>query len=197
MRVIDVSRLPPIAFGSRTTLWWGVTGLTFIEGTVFGLLAVTYFYLRFDFATWPPAGTPRPDLLAATLNVALLLLSIVPMELANRAAKAERRYLVGIWFAYASLAGVGALVLRIFEFGAFHCRWDTNAYGSIVWTILGMHTTHLVVSTADNVLLMALMLGGPVERKHFVDSHVNAIYWYFVVACWVPFYAMLYFVPRL
>ena len=196
MKALDVSKLPPIAFGPRATLWWGVTSLTFIEGTVFALLAESYFYLRLDFAAWPPAGTPRPDLLAATLNMALLLVSIVPMELANHAAKDERRYLVGIWFLYATLAGLVALVLRAFEFPAFHCQWDTNAYGSIVWTILGAHTTHLVISTADNALLMALMLWGPVERKHFVDAHINAIYWYFVVGGWMPLYAMLYLVPR-
>ena len=25
---------------------------------------------------------------------------------------------------------------------------------------------------------------GPVERKHFVDVNVNAVYWYFVVLAW-------------
>jgi len=77
-----------------------------------------------------------------------------------------------------------------------HIRWDANAYGSIVWTTLGMHTGHLIASTLENILLMLLMRAGPVERKHFVDVNVNAVYWYFVVLAWLPVYAIIYFAPR-
>jgi len=38
---------------------------------------------------------------------------------------------------------IAFIVVRAYEFGTLHCRWDTNAYGSIVWTLLGFHTTHL------------------------------------------------------
>jgi heme/copper-type cytochrome/quinol oxidase subunit 3 len=38
---------------------------------------------------------------------------------------------------------------------------------------------------------------GPVERKHFVDVNVNAVYWYFVVLAWLPIYIILYFGPHL
>jgi heme/copper-type cytochrome/quinol oxidase subunit 3 len=40
------------------------------------------------------------------------------------------------------------------------------------------------------------MLIGPIEGKRFVDVSENAIYWYFVVALWVPLYVIIYWVPR-
>jgi cytochrome c oxidase subunit I+III len=196
-RVLDVSRLPAVASGPRATIWWGVLGLVTIEGTMFGLLVATYFYLPQNFSEWPPLGTRLPDLTAGTINMALLLASLWPMRLAHRAALEEHRQ--PIWIALAACIVIGAvsLVLRGLEFNAMHSRWDTNAYGSVVWTILGMHTIHVIASSLENVLLALLMRAGPVERKHFVDVNVNAIYWYFVVLAWLPIYAILYFAPRL
>ena len=193
---IDVSALPAKAFGPRTTIWWGVLGLLTIECTMFGILVASYFYLTKNFSVWPPPGTPAPDLGAATANMILLLASVWPMRVAHRNAFVERRRPIALALALCTLAGVIALVLRFFEFRAMHIRWDTNAYGSIVWTILGMHTGHLIASTLENILLMVLMRAGPVEAKHFVDTNVNAVYWYFVVFAWLPIYCVVYFAPR-
>ncbi len=193
---LDVSHLPPIAFGPRATIWWGVLGLLAIEGAMFAILLATYFYLRQNFSVWPPAGTPPPDLLAGTANMILLLASLWPMRIAHRAGFEEKRRLVWIALAICIVIGLVSIVLRAFEFSATHCRWYTNAYGSVVWTTLGMHLGHLIASTLENILLALLMRRGPVERKHFVDVNVNAIYWYFVVIGWLPVYAVLYFAPR-
>ncbi len=194
---LDVSSLPPVAFGPRTTIWWGVIGLLAIEGTMFAILIATYFYLRQNFATWPPLGTPPPDLFAGAVNMALLLLSIWPMRVAHRAALAERRRPIWIALAICTVIGLVSMALRGFEFAATHCRWYTNAYGSILWTTLGVHLGHLIASTLENILVAILMWTGPVERKHFVDANVNAVYWYFVVLAWLPVYAIIYFAPRL
>jgi cytochrome c oxidase subunit III len=193
---IDVGTLPAKAFGPRTTIWWGVLGLLTIEGTMFGILVASYLYLTKNFSAWPPLGTPPPDLGVATVNMILLLASVWPMRVAHRAAFIERRRPIALALAVCTLAGMVALVLRFFEFRAMHIRWDTNAYGSIVWTILGMHTGHLIASTLENILLMVLMRAGPVESKHFVDTNVNAVYWYFVVFAWLPIYCLVYFAPR-
>jgi heme/copper-type cytochrome/quinol oxidase subunit 3 len=91
---------------------------------------------------------------------------------------------------------MAAVVLRVVEFRALHVRWDMNAYGSIVWMILGMHTGHLVTSTIENVLVALVMFSRGLEDKHFVDATVNAVYWYFVVCSWVPLYAIVFLVPR-
>jgi heme/copper-type cytochrome/quinol oxidase subunit 3 len=195
-RRVDVSGLPGVAFGARATIWWGVVGLLTIEGTMFALLAATYFYLHQNYSTWPPLGTPAPDLAAGTANMALLLASLWPMRIAHRAGIDERRRPIWIALAVCTVIGIAAMVLRAFEFLAMHCRWDSHAYGSVVWTTLGIHTGHLIASTLENVLIGLLMLRGPVERKHFVDTNVNAIYWYFVVLAWLPIYAMIYFAPR-
>jgi hypothetical protein len=85
-----------------------------------------------------------------------------------------------------------ALLLRAIELSNLPFRWDSNAFGSLFWGVLCLHTMHLVAGNAENVLFLALLYRGPVEKKHLVDLEVNGIYWYFVVLAWLPLYAIFY-----
>jgi cytochrome c oxidase subunit 3 len=89
------------------------------------------------------------------------------------------------------------LVLRVFEFTTLNVRWDDNAYGSILWLILGLHTTHLITDFADTVVLTVLMFTKHGQGKRFSDVEDNAVYWDFVVLSWLPIWALLYGFPRI
>jgi cytochrome c oxidase subunit 3 len=97
-----------------------------------------------------------------------------------------------------SLLGIAPLVVRWFEFPALNVRWNTNAYGSAVWFLLGLHTTHLLTDVADTLVLAALMFTRQGNNgRRFSDVSDNAFYWDFVVLTWLPIYALLYWVPRI
>jgi heme/copper-type cytochrome/quinol oxidase subunit 3 len=91
---------------------------------------------------------------------------------------------------------LGFLGVRVLEFQSLNVRWDTNAYGSAVFTLLGLHTLHLVTDFADSVVLAVLMFTGPLEGRRYVDVSENAVYWYFVVLAWLPIYVVIYFGAR-
>lgn len=194
---LDVSGLPTVVFGSRATLWWGVAGLIAIEGTVFAIVAATYFYLRGGAAEWPPPGVAQPPLALTTAFVAVLLVSTVPMHWTNKAALRGDLRGIQIWLTVATFLGVAALVMRGFELSLLSYEWRSHAYGSVVWTILSLHTLHLLTSIGENALFLILLAKGPVEDKHLLDVTVNGMYWFFVVAAWIPFYAILYLDPGL
>jgi cytochrome c oxidase subunit I+III len=195
-RRIDVSDLPDYAFGPRSTLWWGTAGFIVIEATAFALALFAYFYLRSNSPEWPPGVAP-PDLLWGTLNTLILLASTVPNQWAKNAAEAQRLGPVRLWLVVAIAFGVAFLVVRGFELAALNVAWDTNAYGSIVWAIMGLHTTHLLTDVVDTGVLTALMFTRHAHGRRFVDVSENAFYWYFVVLVWLPLYAVIYWVPRL
>ena len=195
-RGLDVSQLPSFGFGQRSLMWWGTLGLVAIEGTVFALAIMTYFYIRTLSDDWP-MGSPAPGLPWGTLNLAIVLLSAIPNHWAKGAAE---RYDLGRTRAglLACLVfELAAIAIRFLEFGALNVAWDTNAYGSIVWTLLGLHTLHLVTDFVDSAVLYALVLRDPVEGKSFVDVTENAIYWDFVVLAWIPIYLVIYWGARL
>jgi heme/copper-type cytochrome/quinol oxidase subunit 3 len=194
--VLDVSGLPTYAFGHRSLMWWGTMGLMLIEGTVFAIGVMTYFYLRSLAQEWPISATP-PALLWGTLNTVVLLLSLWPNHLAKRAAERQDRRAATLWVAVCLLLAVVFLALRALEFGALHILWNENAYGAVIWFLLGLHTTHLLTDTVDTAVLGALLLAGPFDGRRHVDVSENAMYWYFVVFSWLPIYGVIYVAPRL
>jgi cytochrome c oxidase subunit 3 len=195
MKTLDVSELPSYAFGPRSLMWWGTMGVVAIEGMVFALAIATYFYLWSQSREWP-LGVPPPDLKWGTLNTAILIASVLPNQMAKKAAEAHDLARVRLLMVIAIAFAVAFIVVRFIEFGGLNCRWDTNAYGSIVWTLLGLHTVHLLTDFFDTVVLAVLMFTGPIEGRRFVDAAENCEYWDFVVIAWLPIYAVIYWAPR-
>jgi heme/copper-type cytochrome/quinol oxidase subunit 3 len=193
--IVDVSDLPTYAYGHRSLVWWGTIGMIAIESTVFALAAFSYFYIRSRADEWPPT-VDAPELLWGTLNFGIMLVSLIPNQWAKHVAEAEDRTKVRIGLTVCLAFGVALLVIRAFEFGALNCRWDTNAYASAVWMLLGLHTLHLLTDFYDSVVLTVLSYTGPWEGKRYVDVSENAMYWYFVVIAWIPVYAIVYLAPR-
>ncbi|PXW26414.1 cytochrome c oxidase subunit I [Paraburkholderia caballeronis] len=193
---IDVRALPSFGFGARSPMWWATLGLMLIEGTVFAIAVVMYFYLRSANATWP-LNAPPPDWRWGTLNTFVLLASLLPNEAARRAANRGDRAGSRFWLSVCLGFALVFLIVRAVEFTALNVSWYTNAYGSIVWLLLGLHTTHLITDTVDTAVLAVLLFTGPFEGRRFVDTSENAVYWYFVVLSWLPIYAVVYLAPRL
>jgi len=193
---LDVSALPPGAFGSRTLTFWGTLGIVVIESTVFAVAIGAYFYLVSRFPAWPPHGVAAPELRWGTLNTLILLGSLVPNELARRAGEHVDLGRVRIWMVVGLAFALAFNIVRVLEFAHLNVMWDHDAYGSIVWLLLGLHTTHIVTDFLDSSVLTALMFIGPVEEHRFVDVEENAVYWYFVVLAWLPIYGVIYWAPR-
>ncbi len=194
-RTVDVSELPTFAFGHQGLIWWGTVGYMVIEASMFLISFVVYFYLRLKVDQWPPS-LPDPDPTFGTINLVVLLGSLAPNYLAKAAAERLDLPKVRMWMAVMVVVGLLPLAIRFFEYFALGCRWDSNAYGSIVWVLLSLHTMHLATDAADTVVLGALMFTDKVEGKRFVDVSENALYWNFIVFSWIPVYLVIYFGPR-
>jgi cytochrome c oxidase subunit 3 len=194
--VQDLSDLPLHGMGSASPTWWGTLAFMLLEGTGFALVIAIYLYLGSLAKNWPPA--PPPDLLPGSLVTVVLLASVAPNVLISRWAEQRDLAKVRIGIIIMSVLGIVPIVIRFFEFPAMHVSWDSNAYGSIVWTMLGLHTTHLITDLADTLVLGVLMFTrhGRNSRR-FGDLQDNAMYWNFVVLTWLPVYFCIYFLPRL
>jgi heme/copper-type cytochrome/quinol oxidase subunit 3 len=202
--VIDVSELPHHEFDTYDPVWWGNNLLLAIETSMFAILIATYFYLRQNFTLWPPPVAqltatlrPLPELGYGTANTILLVLGCIPMVLTDLSARRDDRRTSQIGLVICAICGFVALVLRSFEYSAVYFRWDSNAYGSVVWFMLGMHMLHLMILTTETVLLAIWVFNREYDMKHRVDIVTVAVYWYWVVAIWLVLYAIIYFTPRL
>ena len=95
-----------------------------------------------------------------------------------------------------AVMAIAFMVTRAFEFTALNVWYDDNAYGSIVWFLLGTHTAHVLTDIVDTAFLATILMTGRLDASRFVDVAENASYYYFVVLSWLPIYALLYFAPR-
>ena len=127
-----------------------------IEGMVFALVIVSYLYLKGRVPHWPPSG-PGPALRWGTLNTVILIASCFPNALAKKAAEKMDLAGVRLWLAVCVAFGLAFNVVRAFEFTTLNVRWDSNAYGSIVWLALGFHTVHVVTDFLDTGVLTTLI----------------------------------------
>ena len=194
----DVSEVPTHAFGHRSVTWWGVIGFIVIEGMFFAMMFATYFFLMSHEQEWPPEPRLPPGIIAGILFTIVILASELPNLWIKRAAEAMdvakvRRL---IWLPVA----IGALLLliRFFEFRSLNVSWTDNAYGSVIWGLLVLHTFHVLTDWGDTIVLAALIQTpeGDEPRK-MVDTEENCFYWRFVWISWIPIFAMIYLVPRI
>lgn len=162
---------------------------------MFVLHLVTYFYLRTRVPEWPPS-LPNPGLTFGTANLILMLASAVPNHLTKSAAEHFDLPRVRLWISVCVLFGLAFLAIRWFEFGSLASRWDSNAYGSIVWVTLALHTAHVLTDVLDTMVLAILMFTAHVEPKRLVDVSENALYWDFIILSWIPIYLVIYWAPR-
>jgi heme/copper-type cytochrome/quinol oxidase subunit 3 len=195
-RTIDVSKLPSSVLDGRSLVWWGTVIMSVIEGMVFAIAAGAYFYLRSLNSEWPPPRTGPPGWVAATVNLAVLLGSLWPAVALDRAGRKKDARAVKLWLWVTLGFGTVFLVLRVFEFMALHCWWNSHAYGSASWTILGLHTSNLLTSLLETAIVLLYFTIEKPDEHHFLDARLDGVFWYFIVVTWIPLYAVVFLVPR-
>jgi heme/copper-type cytochrome/quinol oxidase subunit 3 len=147
---------------------------------------------------WPPEGRKAPQLLFGTLFTIIILLSEVPNTAIKKAAHERDVATIRMLMPVMVAVGIVLLTIRGFEFNNLNVRWTDDAYGSIIWALLLLHTTHILTDWFDTVVLWALMRTPlAYEGRRLVDTDENSLYWRYVWLLWIPIYLMIYWVPRL
>jgi heme/copper-type cytochrome/quinol oxidase subunit 3 len=194
----DLAELPTHAFSHRSLTWWGVLGFMVIEGTAFAMAIAAYFFLMSQEQQWAPLPWQPPNPVAGTLFTIVMLLSEIPNTMAKKAARAYDVEKVRKLMPWIVAIGVLLFIIRGFEFNSLNVLWNENAYGSIIWALLILHTTHIATDWVDTAVLWRLMRTPHGEEpRRLVDVDENSLYWRFVWLAWLPIYLLIYWVPQL
>lgn len=188
--------LPHTVSDSRSPGWWGMVLLIVSEATLFAAFLGSYFYLLSGSSEWPPDGIEPPKLPIPIIATVLLLGSSLPMVVAD--TRARRGDLSSLRLALA-LAFVMAAVfvgLQIYEYRheTFHIK--TNSYGSLFYSITGLHGIHVVTALAMNAYLQLRAWRGHVSERKRLAVTVIGLYWHFVDVVWIFIFVSLYLSPR-
>lgn len=196
-QTIDVSGLQDHSISNSAPLWWGQALMAAIEGSMFLMLIGIYFYIRLSVDMWPPPGTQLPHMGAATIALAPLLLSCLGSYWASEGAKKNSRSQMLTGLVGNVVLGFGFLGLRAYEWHNFNFGWSTDIHGSIVWSILFLHTLDAVADLIFTIVLIVIIAMGGYGAKERAGVHVDSVLWYFIAGIWLPLYAVVYWGPRI
>lgn len=196
-RTLDVSSLPAYEISNRAPLWWGQLFMALIEASLFCILVAMYFYIRLSVDVWPPPGVPPLRVTMPTIALIPLILSAGCSYAASEGAKKDNRRLMIGGLAANFVLGAIFLALRFAEWRTFNFTWMSDIHGSLVWTILFLHTFDAVGDLIMTLVLIIILLLGRYGPKQRLGVHVDSVLWYFIVLIWFPLYIAVYWGPHL
>jgi heme/copper-type cytochrome/quinol oxidase subunit 3 len=162
---------------------WGVLLFAATESALFGTLIAAYFYLRLRAVDWPPQGIEAPSAVLPLALTGALVLTTLPLLLAARAAAAGRRWPAWWLVAAALVVQAGYLAWQIVLYTDDLSKFSPQdtAYGSVYFTLLGVHHAHVALGLLLSLWVLARLLSGLTDYR-VVTVRVVAIYWAFVNA---------------
>jgi heme/copper-type cytochrome/quinol oxidase subunit 3 len=182
----------PVPGRSYSTAWWGMMMLITTEGTIFAILLATYSFLEATHHTWPPSGVPRPELRLSVPFSLVLWGSSIPIFWADAAIRKGNVRHLRIGLALSGLMGLAFLSYTVKEFHDLHFGWRDNAYGSIFYTVVGLHASHVVVGVLMNIVVSIKAFQGKFSATRHETVDVFSLYWHFVDAVWVFVFGFLF-----
>ena len=162
--------------------WWGMALFLCAEVTIFGSLIATYFYLDFNSRHWPPPGIKDPSVILPFVATGALLATTIPMWLAARAARAGRRGpVLGLISVALIIQGCYlALQIILMEHDSRHFSPQGSAYGSIYYTLLGLHHAHVLLGILIDLAALWYVAVRGLTNYWLISVRTTALYWYVV-----------------
>jgi heme/copper-type cytochrome/quinol oxidase subunit 3 len=176
----------------HSTAWWGMATLIATESMVFVILLGAYFFLRASTVQWPPPGIAAPELKLSLPFSFVLWGSSIPVFYAEAAIRrgSQRGLRAGLFVS--GCMGLAFLAFTAKDFHDLTFGWRDNAYGSIFYTIVGLHALHVLIGLGMNVVVEIKAWQGKFSAERHTSVEVFGLYWHFVDAVWIFVFAALF-----
>jgi heme/copper-type cytochrome/quinol oxidase subunit 3 len=174
----------------RNPGWWAMVFIIVTEAMLFA-----YFYLGSMANTpWPPSGPPALKLVVP--NTIILLASSGTMWWGESGIRAGSQVRLRLGLLITLILGAVFLAIQGIEYSKKDFALQSNAYGSLFFTITGFHGAHVFVGLLFNIVVqLRAWLGHFTAERHLAVTNA-AMYWHFVDAVWLVVFASLYLAPH-
>lgn len=175
---------------------YGIWVVIATEACLFISMFFAYFLLGNTKDRWKIDQPPK--LTYALVLLAILISSSIVLMFGERMIKQKRYFGARIAMAITFVMGLGFLALQAFEY-LDHWKTltpDTNAYGSIFYTITTLHAAHVIVGLLLLGYVLVLPRYGPAPEPPHHPYAAVALYWHFVDVVWIFVVIILYLIPH-
>jgi cytochrome c oxidase subunit 3 len=155
---------------------------------------VAYGFIRNSTPDWP---RPFHSITNVALMTFILLTSSLTMLIGVRSAQKDDKAGAFRWTMITALGGILFAALHIREWmgmigeGAtlFHNPWGTPLFGSLFFSITGLHLLHV---TGGVIALIAVGIRYKGGRYRADDLEITGLYWHFVDLVWMFVVPLIY-----
>jgi heme/copper-type cytochrome/quinol oxidase subunit 3 len=180
----------------RASGWYGLLFVVGTEAALFAYLLFSYFFLASQApGDWPPHGIP--SLRIAGPNTVVLLLSSLTAWWGQAGIEHGDRWRLRLGLGLTLSLGALFAALQIVEWRQQSFSASGDTYGSLYFTITGMHVAHVVVG----LLILACLVLWSVQRRFSAERHLHVVvgvwYWHFVDVVWLAVFSTFYLSPYL
>ena len=164
------------------------------EGSLFGYLLFSYFYLSSQAEQhWPPEGLP--SLLLPGINTAILVASSVCVWVSERCLAHKKKWGSMTGMLLAIVLGALFVGIQLAEWNNKTYGMTSDLYGSLYFTITGFHMLHVVIGLVILLLLLVWISFRYFDEKRHAAITIGGIYWHFVDVVWLFVFTTLYLFP--
>jgi heme/copper-type cytochrome/quinol oxidase subunit 3 len=189
--------LRPSTRRGYSTAWWGMACLIMTEATIFAVLLASYFFVMARSKQWPPPGIEKPELKLSTIFSFVLWGSSIPLIWGEARLRKGSVRAFRLAAAISFVMGAAFVLYSFYDFNELHFGWRDNAYGSLHYTIVGLHLTHVCIGLGMSVIVQAKAWMGRFDHGRHVTADVFGLYWHFVDAVWLFVFPSLFLAPHL
>lgn len=171
------------------------------EVVIFGAMFVAFWLARVSQAEqWPGYIPANLDLWLALWLTLILWASSATIVLAERAFERGGRGASLLWLVGTFVLGLLFVVLHLNEWshlaaGGF--RLGTNSYATTFYGLTGVHTAHVIVGLAIQLVLLGVIASGLMTRERATLFRGASLYWHFVDIMWIMVAANVYLIGGL
>jgi len=159
---------------------------------IFATLLSSYVFLRASSKEWPLGDIEPPELTVIWLFTAILLGSSGPMLYAEHGIRKGNQVRLRLGLALVTVMGLTFFGYLIYEYRELDFGIRDNAYGSLFYTIIGLHGAHVVGGLLMIAMLQIKAWMGKFSAERHETVAVIGMYWHFVDVVWIFVFSTLY-----
>jgi len=160
---------------------------------IFGGFIAAYFNLRSLANVWPPQGV-KLDTTSAAIGTAMLAASSGSMLFVTHYLARNKFTISRLWLGVSILLGTAFVLLSLHDWSKNTFRVDTNAYGSLYYTMTGFHIAHVSSGVLLMIMLFANMDKAAFQRNRRAGAEAIGFFWHFVFLIWLLIWGSIYVV---
>lgn len=176
----------------RSIAWWGMAVMIMTEAMIFATLLSSYIFVRASSKEWPLGHIEPPELTVIWLFTAILLGSSGPMLFAEHGIRKGNQTRLRVGLGLVTLMGATFFGYLIYEYQELEFGIRENAYGSLFYTIIGLHGAHVAIGLLMIALLQIKAWMGKFTAERHETVAVIGMYWHFVDVVWIFVFSTLY-----